>query len=224
MNKQEFLNFVEKYCKDHGIIFKISNDTTINTEMASTPCAGFFEENSKIQPTLGIAGLLPDNIFFEILAHEFSHSKQWAEKSIHWNNSRLQAVDITKYQPRTKESITGMETGDLLSLWLDHKIELDQDELDDLTNRTTSVEFNCEERTLKLIHSNNLNINTAIYAQKANAYLITYFFSQQTRTWTKPGHALYTKPEFYELMPKQINPTFCKNISKQLLNIINTYC
>lgn len=225
MNKQEFLNFVEKKCINHGIIFKISNDNTIKTEMLKTSCSGFFEENQKIKPTLGIAGLLSDQLFFEVLAHEFSHAMQWVENSIYWTQSRLTPSDILKYQSRIDSQISGLETGDILSLWLDSAVELSPDELEDLTIRTTAVEFDCESRTVDLIRSSQLEIDSDTYAQKANAYLITYFFSQKTRKWTKPGHALYTKPEFYSLMPTKINSTFCKNISTQLINIIlENYC
>lgn len=224
MNKQEFLDYVKSNCAKKGIIFKVSSNSVIKTEATGSDCSGFFEESLVVPATLGIAGELNDKQFFEVLAHEFSHSQQWLEQSKEWRESRLNKEEVVKYSQILGKDVNGLETGDIVTMWIDRELELDSITINDLINRTTAVEFDCEQRTVELIESLKLDIDTKVYAQKANAYLLTYFYAMKTRMWTKTGKATYTIQEVYSKMPAFIHKEFCRNITPALIELVNKNC
>jgi hypothetical protein len=224
MNKQEFLDYVKQSCNDNGIIFKVSDSSVITTEAIGSECSGFFEESPMIPATLGIAGGLNEKQFYEVLAHEFSHSQQWLDKSPYWIESRLNKEEVLKFSKQLGKDVSGLETGDLVQMWIDKELEIEEDVLNNLVNRTTAVEFDCESRTLKLIEKLQLDIDFKTYAQKSNAYLLTYFYAQRLRKWTKAGKATYSIPEVYSKMPTFIHKEFCKNITDDLVKLINDNC
>jgi hypothetical protein len=223
MNKQEFENYIQSFCLNHNIDFKVFEGTSAYTVMNNSECAGFFESNPKIKPTLGIAKGLPEQTFYEVLAHEFSHANQYLEDSPFWINSRLTKEEVLKYSTLELD-LTGFETGDLFSLWLDKKIELPKEVLQDMVRRTTEVEFDCERRTVELAKTLGLNIDPNTYAQKANAYLITYFYALKNRRWTTSGHATYSKPEVYTQLPQIIDPVFCEKLAENIEALITLHC
>lgn len=223
MNKQEFEIYIQSFCQKHNIDFKVFEGTSAYTVMNNSECAGFFESNSKIKPTLGIAKGLPEQTFYEVLAHEFSHANQYLEDSPFWTNSRLTKEEVVKYST-SELDLTGFETGDLFSLWLDKKIELPKEVLQEMVKRTTEVEFDCERRTVELAKTLGLNIDPKTYAQKANAYLITYFYALKNRRWTTSGHATYSKPEVYTQLPQVIDPVFCEKLPENIEALINLNC
>lgn len=223
MNKVEFLNYVKSFCDSHGIDFKVFEGTHARTVVNNEECSGFFENNSKITPTLGIAQGLDEQTFYEILAHEFSHANQYLENSPYWTNSRLTEEEVKKYSTE-KLDLTGFETGDLFTLWMDGEIDLPVEVVKDMALRTTAVEFDCERRTVELIDKLKLEINPQIYAQKANAYLITYFYALKHKRWTTSGQATYTKPEVYSVLPKVVDEEFCQSLPEEVEKLIQLHC
>ena len=224
MNKEQFIEFVKKHCIDEGIEFRIFHGTTALTVMTSSPCSGFFEANDQIKPTLAVARDLEDSTFLEVLAHEFSHSRQFLENDPTWTASRLTKEDIKKYRRRINKDLSSLETGDLLDFWWSKEIELTDEEALDLTKRTTAVEFDCEKRTVKLIKELGLDLKDKEYSQKANAYLGTYFFARKHRRFTTPGHSAYTKKEVWSLYPETIDESFCENFPKEVEEAILKHC
>ncbi len=224
MNKQQFLDYVKNHCDNKGIEFKVFEGKTAMTVMTNSPCSGFFESNEKIKPTLGIAKDLEGSTFFEVLAHEFSHSNQYLEKDPAWDNSRLSSEEVRKYSERLNKDLSSLETGDVLDFWWSKVIELSSEEADSLTLRTTAVEFDCERRTVELIKSLGLALNSQEYAQKANAYLATYFFARKHRRFTTPGHSTYTKKEVWGLFPKEVDEEFCQNLPEAVEKAIWEHC
>lgn len=224
MTKQELIDYVKAFCITHDIEFRTFVGDTAFTIMNNSECSGFFEQNSKIKPTLGIAEGLPETVFYEVLAHEFSHANQYLENSPYWTNSRLNDEEVERFSNLTGIDLTGYETGDLFQQWLDYKVELSESVLEDLVDRTTGVEFDCERRTVEMAIKLGLNISPEEYAQKANAYLITYYYALKTRSWTTTGMSAYSKPEVYGVLPKVIDPVYCKNISPEIIELIKTHC
>lgn len=184
----------------------------------------FFEANPKIMPTLGIANELDEQNFYEVLSHELCHSHQWKENSPYWTQSRLTDEEVTTYSKLLNKDVSGWETGDLFQSWLDKEIELCPLILNNIVERTVGVEFDCEKRTIELAQKLNLNINSEIYAQKANAYLITYYFAKKTRKWTSPGCATFLNEDFYKNMPKKIDEIYCQNITDETISLIQKLC
>lgn len=225
MNKTEFLEYVKAFCKSHGIEFKTFEGHVAYTVVANIEVNGFFEHNKNISPTLGIALNMPEEqMFYEVLAHEFCHAQQYLENSPYWTGSRLTDEEVATYSKVLGKDITGWETGDLFQAWLDKELEICPVVLDNIVERTTAVEFDCESRTIALAQKMGLEISPKEYAQKANAYLLTYYFALKTRTWTTPGYGPAYNQSVYTQMPTEINQEYCKNISPELIDLIKTYC
>lgn len=224
MNKQQLLEYVKNFCDAHNIDFKEFPSELAYTVMTSDPCAGFFEHNDKIKATLGIGRDLPEETFYEVLAHEFGHAQQFIENSPYWSQAKLSESEVETYSKLMNRDLTGMEVGDLFHFWVEKEVELCPIVVEDLVRRTTEVEFDCERRVLKLAKELNLNLDSQVYAQKANAYLITYFFAHKTRQFTTPGMATYRNAKVLEKMPKVIDPEFCANIDSELIELIKKEC
>lgn len=216
MNKEAFEKFVRHQCEKNGIIFKVEKIEKILTPLSGQLCSGFFEENETNPPTLGIASNLPDDQFFSVLAHEYSHACQFLENSPYWNKVKLTSKEEQKYSK--KINAKGCEAGDIIQYWLDGVLELTSNELKNLTKRATDVEFDCEKRTISLIKKMNLAIDVKFYAQQANAYLFSYFFAATYRLW--PSKPLYMIKEIYSLFPNTIDPKFCQNIPENYIEDI----
>lgn len=224
MDKQSFLDYVKDFCLKNNIIFLTFPSNIAFTVVNNAECAGFFEENASCPPTLGIAEGLEPQLFYEVLAHELNHAHQFLEKSPYWTASRLTPEEVTKYSALSGKDVTGFETGDLFEMWLNKEIELPSEELEDIVDRTTGVEFDCETRTIDMAKKLGLSIDPEVYAQKANAYLITYYYALKTRRWTTTGMSAYTKPEVYSTFPTTVSQSFCKQISPEIIELISTHC
>lgn len=224
MNKSDFLDYVKNQCLTDSIDFKTFEGDKAYTIMANSPCSGFFEENETITPTLGIALNLSERLFFEILAHEFSHSRQWKEKDPTWTLSRLTTKEQELFSQRTNLDCSSFETGDILDLWWERKLELSPEESLVLTKRTVAVEYDCETRTVALIKTLGLNLDPKEYAKKANSYVGSYFFARKHRRFTTPGHSAYTKPEVWSLFPEEMDLSFCENLPNLVEEAIFKYC
>lgn len=224
MNKNTFLEYVKAECLKNKITFMPVEGLTTKTITKQIDCSGFFEENHKTPPTLSVATGLPDRTFFEVLAHEFSHSKQFLENSSFWKGSRLKEMEVAMYSDLSSQDLSGFEAGDLYDMWLGKEIELPAEFLKDILMRTTGVEFDCEKRTIKLIDELKLELPTKEYAQKANAYLATYFWAHKHRRWTTPGMATYTKQEVWSLFPEVIDEQFCENLPEAVDTAIWAHC
>lgn len=222
MSEQQFLEYVKTFCQKNNINFIIFNGAVAKTVGTNSECSGFFECSERVPATLGIAKDLGAN-FFEVLAHEFCHANQYLEKSPYWDHCRLSEKDY-QYYSIPGIDLRGLETGDLFSMWLDNKVELKSLDLQDLVERTTAVEFDCEKRTIELAKQLNLQIDPVVYAQKANAYLITYYFALKNRIWTTTGKATYMTPEVYSQLPQVIDPAFCKSLPPNIESLISKYC
>ena len=224
MNKLELIEYVSDFCKKNKIDFIISEGKQVKTVMAQEKCSGFFEHNHKINPTLGIAKDLDDDTFYEVLLHEFCHTHQYLENSQYWKSCRLTEEEALRYGNLLNKDLLGLETGDLFHFWLEKEIELPKNVLDDIVDRTTAVEFDCERRVLDLFNKLNINRDMKVYAQKANAYLYTYFYALNNRRWTTSGKSTYMVEDFFKHMPLNIDPEFCKKQDAKTVSFLEKYC
>ena len=195
--QKSFLDFVEKECLSHGVTLVMSENATVTVNGGE--CAGFFQELPK--PVLSIAIGKPAQQWIEILAHEYSHLRQYVEKSPVWLNQRVHNI----------------ECSDLIDLWLNHQIELNPEQLTDYIQRIIQVEKDCEERTVAMIKSLNLPIDPIDYTRKSNAYLFFYHGVKKHRKWSKPDRGPYSRPEVVRMMPSDFNQNY-ENPCPILLN------
>jgi hypothetical protein len=88
-----------------------------------------------------------------------------------------------------------------LEQWLAVKIELDAPL--QIAQEVIRLEHDCEQRTLDKISKFNLPIDPLEYAQKANAYILSYHLTVSDRSWKS---APYNDAAIWKHMPQQLIP------------------
>jgi hypothetical protein len=80
------------------------------------------------------------------------------------------------------------------------------------------IEHDCEVRTIRKINRYKLPINTGVYAQKANAYMLSYTQTRIDRKWYREHD------DVWKLMPKKLLPLKIALKPPQKLLDIYTQC
>lgn len=179
-----FLELVKKECKTHQVKLLISPEAYV--DCGGGLCNGYFMD--KPSPTLAVATGKDSSLWMPTLVHEFAHMQQWKENSPFWTNNK----------------VGNFESMDLISLWLEDKIELSEEQKEVYFNKSINVEADCEKRVIELIEKYSLPINKEEYIQKANSYILFYHVVKKSRRWYLPNKEPYVLKHIYSLMPKTL--------------------
>jgi hypothetical protein len=91
------------------------------------------------------------------------------------------------------------EAHQTLEQWLAGKIELDNPR--QVSAQVIALEHDCERRSLEKISSYRLPVDLREYAQKANAYLLSYHLTVADRNWES---APYNDQTIWSKMPSKL--------------------
>lgn len=138
---------------------------------------GCFDYSAK---KLCVANLHRDS--FQILLHEFCHFLQWSQRPVFFD----------KMATSTHNYLTWLESNKPIN----SKVFADK-------KKSLTLEWDCENRALKLIDSLDLRISRESYARKANSYLLTYHMATSYHKW--PTN-LNFKPSVQSLLPQTLLP------------------
>lgn len=147
------------------------------------PAYGFFTQNPL---TFGLAIGSHIDEWMKVCVHESCHMDQYLEKSSYW----------------TTAHVLNIEAMDIVTLWVDRQIELNNSQLNFFITKIKEMEWDCERRTVEKFKKYNIDVNIEEYIQRANSYLFTYNFVEQCRAWNKDEYVPYHIPELWKLMPK----------------------
>jgi len=86
-----------------------------------------------------------------------------------------------------------------LEKWLSGQIKLDNPQ--QTAAQVIALEHDCERRTLEKISRYKLPVDTREYAQKANAYLLSYHITVSNKNWES---APYNDPTIWKKMPSKL--------------------
>lgn len=204
MNKQsQFIQHVKDTGLKNNIPVHLLNQPQVVTNGVS--CSGYFSEVEGLY----VATQKPQMEWFEILAHEFNHMKQYLENAKVWTDINLVGQEETKIGQFDK--------------WLGRELELSPEELDSCISAIINLELDCEIRTLKSITEYNLPIDKKTYVQKANSYVLFYQVVKKCRVWSKEGCAPYMLKHIYEQMPTDFSLDY-SNPPQELLDLIEKNC
>lgn len=173
----DFINFVKEECEKNGVVHSLRN-TPFVTFSPGIECSGWFE--SEGQPELVCSMDRPD--WIEILAHEYCHLTQWADKLPLWDKA-TQSLD------RIDRWIGGEEI---------ENINEDFDNARDL-------ELDNEKRTVEIIKRFNLKVNLEDYIKKSNAYVLFYNWLKISRKWSSPDNAPYKNKRVISAMSNKFD-------------------
>lgn len=199
---ESFIKLVQAKCEENNVQFFLSKEP--NLIISGLPCAGYFDE--KI-PKLAVATGKPFEEWIEILVHEYCHLNQFVENTDIWNDRNIDDVDSSA----------------VLDLWLNHRVEMNPDQLLSCVLKIIDVEKDCEQRVVKLISELNLPIDPVLYAKKSNAYVLGYHAVKNQRRWFKAGKGPYSNKEVVQAMPDHFNLDYLSP-DESLIKIIEDHC
>lgn len=132
-----------------------------------------------------------------IYIHEFCHVLQWLDNKKLFEKNAIRGSLVDDFLEKNIRRSKKVAKAFLLS---------------------ARVELDCEERVIKLIDELGLPFDKDSYAQKANAYVLSYFTALEFRRWLSGESALYNRPEIYGKMPTTLVNLDDRN--EELINII----
>lgn len=174
---KRFENHVQKTCSNYKI--KLLKQKRGKLLINSIPLNGYFSASSK---ELAFTYLPSSNDWIEILVHEFSHMLQFI-------NNKDEYMDFEQI------SI-------IFDDWLNKKIELSDDKLNNLIKKIALMEQDADKIAVSLIRDYRLDIDIDNYIQKANAYHLFYFEVMKIRKWYTIGNEPYNNFSLIKNMPK----------------------
>lgn len=171
---------VVKRCIYLGVTLKLFQEKSVDN--GDFECNGYFDDEEMV---LAVAMDYPKEKWLYTLIHEYNHMNQWNEQCLQWRDSYIGETDVNT----------------LIDLWLQHKIELNKDQIHDYVQRALKLELDCERRTIDMMLREGLIDDEETYIKKANAYVFFYHAVAARRKWYKIGKEPYTLEEVWEKMP-----------------------
>lgn len=195
----------------NGIGIYLSSDKSLTYADEDIRVSGYFSAgDTETPPVLAVATGKPLMDWVAILLHEGCHMEQYIEDCEAWRNITMP---------------NGKEATDVMFEWIEHKIELTPEELDDVVARALGVELDCERRTHSKIKRCYLDhiINPNEYVKKANAYIYFYLYSKSVRKFYTGGFEPYNVYDVWSVAPDnfdgdytQIPPALHKAFTEHL--------
>lgn len=185
-NIQKFIKHVRKRCKETGVELKLVDDISVGC--GEVKCGGYFDSDNLVLACATID--LQDPIrWVTLLAHEYCHLEQWAENSEIWNSTTIGDYDALT----------------IWDMWLNHYVELNEEQLTKYTNIAMNLELDCEKRTVEVLREFSLPFDIGVYTQRSNAYAIMYQFCKKYRKWNIPGRSPSGMVEVYSILSKEFD-------------------
>jgi hypothetical protein len=128
-----------------------------------------------------------DNLDWLLVAiHEYSHLLQFINNKTFWN----ELVHHNNYSVN------------LLDEWINGSI-FSNKKITNIINNNIKLEYDCEQKAVYLIELFNLTelINTKVYIQKANAYVLFYHIVKETKQFYKLTEEPYSLECIWKAMP-----------------------
>lgn len=189
MTAKEFIAFVKKECKYYGV--KVSLRRSKSCIYDKQTMSGCFDDMAMV-----IVCAMKRDDYLSILAHEYCHLRQWAEKADVW----MAANEAKSYKA-----------------WGDHMAGKKVD-MDIHFQIMRDLELDNEKRTVALIKKLDLPIDVSRYIRKANAYVMLYNYMRITGKWAKPGNTPYNNERIISAMPDKFSLNYSR-ISARIAKI-----
>lgn len=189
-------------CYQQRVRLKINKNKPLTIN--GTEVNGYFQD----EPFAQLAIKLSENIedWLAVFIHETSHRDQWIEQDPTWT------VVIKDY----------FDANDILDMWVHGAVELNSQQINEVTQQIVLNELDCERRSLQKIKTYNLPIDKETYAQKANAYVYYYHAIAHTRRYTEVD-APYMIDQLWQAMPKNLDQNY-NSIDPVLLDLYMQHC
>ena len=177
--EKKFIKIVREKCKENNVKLLLKNTVKLKLGKNSY-CGGYFEDLGE-KAVLSCA--MKNPLALSILVHEFSHMEQWIDNVFQ---------ETGEYCSNLERWLNGEEINNIYN-------QID---------RVKLMELDCERRAVKNIKKYNLPLNIQRYTQLANVYIFFYNYLKESRKWSKPGNAPYSKSnkKLWSMCPKKFMP------------------
>lgn len=176
MNRKAFIAWVSEDLAKHDVHLQLVDASSLHKKYA-----GWFDASNR---KLVIARRHKD--FIGILLHEYCHFRQWLEKRQRWNQLARQ--------------------GDIFFKWLytrpSQALPPQAAKVQKARKAAQQLEYDCERRAIAMIKKLKLPIDVRAYAQRANAYLLSYHLMVRHHSW--PSRRSVYSASICKLMPSSL--------------------
>ena len=159
-------------CIKNNISLRLENKHLV--DMDNLPCSGYFDESSLV------------------VATKKSKISEWVTTLLH------ESCHMDQYLEKSKVYIPDNAGLNIVEGWINKK-SINKTKLYNGFKNTILLELDCEKRTVKKIKKYKLNISIPTYIQEANAYLFSYIYALEEKTWYE---APYENLKIVKVMPK----------------------
>ena len=176
MTGPDFIQFVKKECRYYGIKPKLRN---VKYLVEGGRCTGYFDADNKV-----LACAMNNGVWISVLAHEYCHMRQWAEKAEPW-----MAANENDSTGKWWEWIKGVDIADI----------------ENHINVVRDMELDNEKRTVALIKALDLPVDVREYTKKCNSYIMFYNYMKQSRKWLNPAKQPLENQRLLAAMPDKFS-------------------
>jgi len=191
----QFVSHVKHHLAQYGMRLVIGRGKLLNC--GGYRCEGYFNEGEKI---IKIAKQATN--FLETLVHEYCHFLQYI------NNSKI-------YLKSDKAIL-------MVDAWFAGK-EFNQEKLEKAFFIIRAMERDCEKRAIKIIKKFNLQIDTKMYAKRANCYIYSHFLMEKTRKFYAYKKSPYRSPIVLKIMPSSMAVLSHRTIPPKIYSMLESF-
>lgn len=197
MNKRnrQFVRHVKNHLAEYGMSLVIGRGKLVN--VGGYRCVGYFDEGKRV---IKIARNSCD--FMSTLVHEYCHFLQC----------------ISKCKIFQKSDAAGI----IVDEWFNGK-DYPEKKLKRAFFLVRAMERDCEKRAVKIIKKFNLEIDSKMYAKKANCYIYSHFLMEKTRKFHSYKKSPYHSPLVLKIMPSSMAVLSHRSIPPKIYSILESF-
>ena len=197
MNKRnrQFVRHVKNHLAEYGMSLVIGRGKLVN--VGGYRCVGYFDEGQKV---IKIARNSCD--FMSTLVHEYCHF--------------LQCISKCKIFKKSDSA------GIMIDEWFNGK-DYPEKKLKRAFFLVRAMERDCEKRAVKIIKKFNLEIDSKMYAKKANCYIYSHFLMEKTRKFHSYKKSPYHSPLVLKIMPSSMAVLSHRSIPPKIYSILESF-
>jgi hypothetical protein len=201
-----FINELVRRTTELGV--KLRMEQAEHVVYEGVKCSGFFVDIPEPMLAFPLEGSESETT----MLHESQHMEQWHENCKAWRDHMV-------------TSTIGAE--DLLFLWIDGKVEMNNVQSHGFAQLACNVELDCDKRTVRLMRrlkkEGKTEIDVKVYTQKANAYAMFWKFVGESKHWYEMGRQPYVLPEVYEQFPNTFNLDYSE-LPRKFKRLFEKHC
>lgn len=197
MNKRnrQFVRHVKNHLAEYGMSLVIGRGKLVN--VGGYRCVGYFDEGKRV-----IKIAKKSNDFMSTLVHEYCHFLQCISKSKIFKKSDSAGIMIDE--------------------WFNGK-DYPEKKLKRAFFLVRAMERDCEKRAVKIIKKFNLEIDSKMYAKKANCYIYSHFLMEKTRKFHSYKKSPYHSPLVLKIMPSSMAVLSHRSIPPKIYSILESF-